>query len=198
MKFRKNNAATVFKPLRGKAISGKNIRLREKKLSDVRNDYAWQCDAELSRFDAVPVLEMPFALYLLDYTAEIKKPRPNRFALAIETLEGKHIGNCTCYEINEKKSEAQFGIMIGDAEYRDNGYGGDVVNTMVDYVFQTTSLNRIYLKTLDWNLRAQKCFAGCGFILYGQMKRNGYNFVLMELKKEQWDKRRREYLSQGT
>ena len=189
MRIRKSSLAAGFKPLRGSAITGKRVRLREKKMTDVRNDYAWQRNPELAKFDAVPVLEMPFPIYLLDYTAEIKKPRPNRFALAIETFEGKHIGNCTCYDIDEKKAEAQFGIMIGDAEYRDKGYGGDVVNTMVDHVFRTTSLNRIYLKTLDWNLRAQKCFMDCGFMPCGETKRNGYNFIFMEIFRDEWEKR---------
>jgi RimJ/RimL family protein N-acetyltransferase len=188
MKFHKKTAPAVFKSLRGGKIDGKKVRLREKKLTDVRNDYAWQRDPELSRFDAVPVLDLPFALYLLDYTTELKKPRPSRFALAIETLEGRHIGNCTCYEIDERKGETQFGIMIGDADYRDKGYGRDVVNTVVGYVFRTTGLNRIYLKTLDWNKRAQKCFAGCGFTPCGQMRRNGHNFLLMEINKERWEK----------
>jgi RimJ/RimL family protein N-acetyltransferase len=188
MKLRKNSPPAGLKLPRGSKIDGKMVRLREKKISDARNDYAWQRDPELCKFDAVPVLELPFALYLLDYTTEIKKPRRTRFALAIETLEGKHIGNCTCYEIDEKKSEAQFGIMIGDAEYRDNGYGQDVVNTMVDYVFRTTGLKRIYLKTLDWNLRAQKCFTRCGFTQCGQLRRDGHNFLIMEMYKEQWEK----------
>ncbi len=190
MKLRKSNPPAGFKPLLGSVITGKRIRLREKKLTDVRNDYAWQVDPELSRFDAVPVLNLPFAVYLLDYTTEVKKHRPNRFPLAIESLDGKHIGNCTCYDINEKKGEAQFGIMIGDRDYWDKGYGADAVNTMVDHVFQTTSLHRLYLKTLDWNQRAQKCFIRCGFTPCGYLKRNGYNFVLMELKHEHWEKRR--------
>jgi RimJ/RimL family protein N-acetyltransferase len=181
-----------FKPLRDKVITGKNIRLREKQLTDVRNDYAWQSDPELSRYDAVPVLNLSFAVYLLDYTHEMKKRRNNRFPLAIETLVGKHIGNCTCYEIDEKKGEAQFGIMIGDPDYRDKGYGMDVVNTMVDYVFRTTGINRLYLKTLDWNKRAQKCFTRCGFTPCGQMKRDGYSFILMEMEREQWEKGRSE------
>jgi ribosomal-protein-alanine N-acetyltransferase len=190
MKFRKSPELTAFKPLNGGTINGKNIRLREKRLSDVRNDYAWQSDPELSRFDAVPVLTLPFAVYLLDYTAEMKKPRRNRFPLAIETLDGKHIGNCTCYEIDAKKGETQFGIMLGDPAYRDKDYGQDVVNTVVDHVFRTTSLDRIYLKTLDWNLRAQKCFTKCGFTPYGEMNRDGHSFVLMELDRERWEKGR--------
>jgi RimJ/RimL family protein N-acetyltransferase len=188
MKLRKSSAPAGFKPLRGSTIAGKKVRLREKKLTDVRNDYAWQSDPELSRCDAVPVLNLPFAVYLLDYTHEMKKPRHNRFPLAIETPEGKHIGNCTCYEIDEKKGEAQFGIIIGDPDYRDKGYGRDVVNTVIDYVFRTTGLGRLYLKTLDWNKRAQKCFNKCGFIPYGQSKRDGHSFMLMELDRERWEK----------
>lgn len=195
MRFLKYNNPPTFKSLRGNKINGKNIRLREKKFSDVRNDYNWQSDAVLSRFDAVPVLTLPFAVYVLDYTAEIKRPRGNRFPLAIETLDGKHIGNCTCYEIDEKEREAQLGIMIGDPAYRDKGYGQDVVNTLIDHVFRTTNLKRIYLKTLDWNLRAQKCFMKCGFKPYGQMSRDGNSFVLMELSRDQWQKMRGEVLS---
>ena len=188
MKTTKNDTPKVLKPLQGHKIQGEKIRLREKKISDVRNDYNWQRDPELARFDAVPVLDLPFTLYLLDYTTEIRKHRRTRFALAVETMGGKHIGNCTCYEIDEKKGEAQFGIMIGDAEYRDKGYGRDVVRTMVGHVFRTTDFKRIYLKTLDWNLRAQKCFEKSGFKPCGQLKRNGFTFMLMEIFREDWEK----------
>lgn len=170
-------------------IVGNKVRLREKKLSDVRNDYRWQSDPELARLDAAPVLKASFPVYLLDYTQGIHRPGPKRYPLAIESLEGKHIGNCTCYDINEEKGEAQLGIMIGNRDYWDKGYGTDVVATMVNHIFLNTSLRRIYLKTLDWNLRAQKCFQNCGFTPCGQMRRNSNNFVLMELKREHWEKR---------
>jgi RimJ/RimL family protein N-acetyltransferase len=195
MKTRKSPILAGFQPLRGSKIEGKKVRLREKKLTDVRTDYNWQRDPELAKFDAVSVLDMPFALYLLDYTAEIKRPRRNRFAMAIENMEGKHIGNCTCYEIDEKKSETQFGIMIGDADFRGKGYGRDVITTVIDHVFRTTALNRVYLKTLNWNLRAQKCFMRCGFKPCGELKRNGFTFLLMEVNREDWEKGQGESLS---
>jgi RimJ/RimL family protein N-acetyltransferase len=175
--------------LRGGTIRGTKIRLREKKLSDVRNDYRWQTDPELANLDAAPVLITSFSLYLLDYATALNRSHPNRFPLAIETLEGQHIGNCTCYDIDDKKREAQLGIIIGNRDYWDKGYGADAVSTIVDHVFQTTQIHRLYLKTLDWNLRAQKCFAKCGFAPFGHLRRNGYDFTLMELKREQWEKR---------
>ena len=186
MKNLKKSEMLGFKPLRGTVIFGSRVRLREKKLSDVRRDYAWQSDPELSRLDAAPTLITPFSVYLLDYAVEIHRPKSKRYPLAVETLDGTHIGNCTCYDIDEKKGEAQFGIMIGDRDYWDRGYGTDVVTTMVHYVFLTTGLNRLYLKTLDWNTRAQRCFEKCGFTPFGDMRRNGLHFVLMELRREQW------------
>jgi RimJ/RimL family protein N-acetyltransferase len=191
MKLRKSSTLAGLKPLRNQVLHGRNgskVRLREKKLSDARRDYQWQTDPELARLDAAPVLAMSFSIYLLDYATTLHHSRYNRYPLAVETLDGRHIGNCTCYDIDEKKGEAQIGIMIGDRDYWDRGYGTDAVNTMVDHVFQTTSLHRLYLKTLDWNKRAQKCFTKCGFTLCGYLKRNSNNFVLMELKRESWEK----------
>jgi RimJ/RimL family protein N-acetyltransferase len=192
MKLGKSSTLAGFKPLRGVIISGRKIRLREKKLSDVRNDYRWQADPELAKLDAAPVLAMSFSLYLLDYATALHQPYVNRYPLAIETLDGNHIGNCTCYDIDEKNVEAQLGIIIGNRDYWDKGYGADAVNTMVDHVFRTTKLNRLYLKTLEWNLRAQRCFAKCGFEIFGRLRRNGHDFTLMELKREQWEQKPRD------
>ncbi len=162
-------------------ISGTKIRLRNKKLSDARNDYTWQTDAELAQLDATPVLSSGFTEYLLDYAWGLRFSSPTRRRFAIETIDGKHIGNCSYYDINETEGEAELGIMIGNRDYWDKDYGTDAVITLINYVFQQTNLNRIYLKTLDSNARAQKCFKKCGFTPHGHMARDGYNFVLMEL-----------------
>ena len=191
MKNPRNSVLAGLKTSQEKFISGQKVRLRRKKLTDVRDDFNWQSDPELAKLDAAPMLKASFPVYLMDYTEQIHRPEPKRYPLAIETHEGKHIGNCTCYDIDEKKSEAQVGIMIGDRDYWDKGYGADAITTLVDHIFQNTLLNRIYLKTLDWNIRAQKCFRNCGFTEYTRIVRNGHNFLYMELKREQWLKKRK-------
>jgi RimJ/RimL family protein N-acetyltransferase len=190
MKLWKQDKFVGLKSLNGNIITGKQIRLREKKLTDVRNDYQWQIDPELAELDAAPILDVSFSAYLLDYSSNVHHKDHHRYPLAIETLDGKHIGNCTCYDISVRKAEAQVGIMIGDKAYWGKGYGTDAVNTLVDYIYNQSSFNRLYLKTLDWNKRAQKCFSKCGFTPYDTLKRDGYNFLLMELKREAWEKRR--------
>jgi RimJ/RimL family protein N-acetyltransferase len=190
MKLRKSPPLAGLKSLRRARITGNKVRLREKKMSDVRVDYKWQMDAELSRLDAAEQISLPFSFYLLDYAAELHRPRSRRFPLAIETLAGRHIGNFTVYDIDDDKAEAQVGIMIGDRDYWDRGYGADAISAVADHLFRSTSLVRLYLKTLDWNTRAQKCFARSGFTTCGGMSRNGHNFLLMELTREQWEERR--------
>jgi len=169
-------------------ILGTKVRLREKKLADARNDYRWQTSPELTQLDAMPLLTVSFSRYLLDYTAMLRNPSPKRLMFAIETLEGRHIGNCVYYNIDREKGEAEVGIMLGESDCWDRGYGTDALATLVDYIFGTADLQRIYLKTLDWNGRAQRCFLKCGFAPCGQMVKNGHKFLLMEIKKESWQK----------
>ena len=177
----------------GKAvIIGSKIKLRDKRLSDARNDYQWQTNPELVQLDATPLLTISYPDYLLDYTTALQYQATIRHAFAIETHDGKHIGNCVYYNVNETKSEAELGIMLGACDYWDRGYGADAVATLVNHIFQQTNLKRIYLKTLDLNQRAQKCFQKCGFTPCGRMVRDGYNFVLMELHRKQWGERKSE------
>jgi RimJ/RimL family protein N-acetyltransferase len=167
-------------------IVGGKTRLREKRLADAPADYAWQTDPELAELDAISVPTITFQQYLDQYASELLYPSSIRNRFAIETLDGEHIGNCTYYDIDNRRSEAELGIMIGNPDYWDKGYGVDAVINLVNHIFQRTKLNRIYLKTLVSNTRAQKCFAKCGFTPYGHLKRDSYNFVLMELHRKQW------------
>ena len=166
-------------------IAGTKIKLRDKRLADALENYTWRSDSELAELDAAPLLTIAFTEYLPDYACELRYPPPHKHPLAIETMDGKHIGNCVYYNINEAKGEAELGIMIGDRNYWDKGYGTDAVTTLLNYIFRQTKLNRIYLKTLDSNQRAQKCFEKCGFTPCGHLTKDGYSFVLMEIHREQ-------------
>ena len=167
-------------------IIGSKIRLCDKSLAHARDDYTWRTDPELARLDAVSLLATTFSQYLADYVSELHYPSPARHSFAVETMDGKHIGNCTYYDINEAKGEAELGIMIGNHDYWDKGYGTDTVTTLVSYIFRQTNLKRICLKTLDSNKRAQKCFKKCSFTPYGHLAKDGYSFVLMEIHRKQW------------
>ncbi len=167
-------------------IKGRKVIIRPKQISDAADDYTWRRDEELSRLDASQIMRIPFSSFLLDYADDISRDGPRRRRYGIDTLEGKHIGNSMFYNIDTRKKEAELGIMIGNRDYWDNGYGTDAVAAMVDHMFKTMSIDRIYLNTLEWNLRAQRCFSKCGFVSYKRLKRFDHNFVAMEMFRSQW------------
>ena len=161
-------------------------------MEDAYNDYSWRVDSELTRLDASTPLASSFEEYLAGYTREFRHSPNQRYYFAIETTEGRHIGNCLCYGVDKYKKQAELGIMIGDRDYWDKGYGTDAITTMVSHIFRQTDLKRIYLKTLNSNGRAQRCFKKCGFNPFGHLSSDGYSFVLMELYHEQWQLQNKE------
>lgn len=165
---------------------GKLVVIREKRVSDAWDDYSWRADQELARLDAAVPLRLPFADYLRIYSEELQVTPPSSRRLAIDTVDGKHIGNCMYYDIDSIRQQGEMGIMIGDRDYWGQGYGTDAVSTLVSHVFDDTPLRRLYLHTLDWNVRAQRCFEKCGFQSVRKVRRNAQGFLLMELYRTQW------------
>jgi len=171
-------------------LRGEKVVLREKSVTDAARDYAWRTDDELSQLDAAAPLRTAFPEFLMFYVEELEYPTPRRRRFAIDTLDGRHIGNCMYYDINEASGECELGIMVGDRNYWGKGYGTDAVRTLLDHIFAATRMKRVYLHTLDWNIRAQKSFEKAGFVPCGRTARNGKTFIQMEVLREQWEKRK--------
>jgi len=164
----------------GEVARGELVVLREKRLGDAYNDYRWRTDAELARFDAARPFAATYNDYLALFRDELTYPSPYRRSLAIEDAQGRHIGNAMYYNIDTIRREAEIGITIGEREYWGKGYGADAVQTLVRHIFRRTGFRRIYLKTLDWNTRAQRSFEKAGFRICGRARRGGNAFVVME------------------
>ena len=90
------------------------------------------------------------------------------------------------YDLDTLNMEAELGIVIGDRDYWGNTYGYDAVVTLLDYAFSQKNLKRMYLHTLDWNKRAQKCFTRCGFAQVKMVRRFSQDFLLMEVRRDDW------------
>jgi RimJ/RimL family protein N-acetyltransferase len=152
-------------------------------MDDAEQDYIWRRDPELATFDAARPFSGGFMDYVSIFGDELAFPSPYRRTLAVEDMARVHIGNVMYYNVDYQNREAEIGVTIGLREYWGRGYGTDLLKTFVRYLFESTPMERIYLKTLDWNLRAQRCFEKVGFRRYGTAQRGGYGFVLMEVRK---------------
>lgn len=179
-------------------LTGKRVKIRAKKLSDAREDYRWQIDPELVKLDAAEILMLSFEEYYREYTFELCYPSANRHEFGVDTLDGVHIANCVYYNVDKTKSQAEIGIMIGNRDYWGQGYGEEIINLLIDYVFTKHDLNKIYLNTLTWNDRAQNCFRKCGFEEKDLLQHDGYQFFTMTLTREIWQKLRTSETSKET
>lgn len=162
------------------------VRLRDKILEDAYQDYMWRRDKELSRLDGMASIDMSLSEFLTQYKEDMVSPPLDQHRYAIETPEGTHIGNCMFYDLNEYRGEAEIGILIGEKLYWNKGYGEEAVDSLLKLLFVNANIQRIYLKTLADNIRAQRCFNKCGFIPSGRIIVNGNHFISMEITRAGW------------
>jgi len=170
----------VTTTVEGEVARGEFVVLREKRISDAPEDFGWRTDAELARFDAARPFAASFEDYVSLFRDELTYPSPYRRTLAVEDLDGRHIGNVMYYNIDTIRREAEIGITIGDRAYWGRGYGTDTVRTLIRHILRVTGFRRVHLKTLDWNVRAQRAFEKAGFRVCGRSRRGGNSFVVME------------------
>lgn len=170
--------------IEGELARGNLIALRTKTLDDAQQDYAWRRDPELATFDAARPYYGSYYDYLAIFRDELNYPSPYRRTISVVDLEGRHIGNVMYYNVDYQRKEAEIGVTIGLRDYWGRSYGTDLITTFVRYMFETMDLQRIHLKTLDWNLRAQRCFEKSGFQRYGTSRRGEYSFILMDIRRE--------------
>ncbi len=167
-------------------LIGQHIVLREKRIEDAVVDFEWRVDPELAKLDATTPLRLTLDEYTRYFRDELEFPSPWSVRLAVETPDGEHIGNVMYYDVDERKKQAELGIMIGIKEYWGRGYGTDVVATVLKHIFMDTGIERVYLHTLTWNDRAQSAFKKSGFKVVRDVRKDGYDFLKMEITREDW------------
>jgi RimJ/RimL family protein N-acetyltransferase len=152
-------------------IWGDRIGLRPVKdtLADaeVERVYRWRRDEQILRWSGGTPTDFTLGEFRDHLRRERWRAEPNHRVFYIVTLTGELIGHVGLFTIDWAKSEGEFGIVIGEPEYWGKGYGRDATQMLIRYIFTQTPLNRIYLGTFKDNLRAQRCFAACGFRVVG-------------------------------
>ncbi len=136
-----------------KLIYGERIALRrfEERMSDaeVSRLYKWGRDQEVLRWSGGTPTEMSERDFMEHLRAERLFGPSNRRAYLIFAREPNNrlelIGRLGIFSIDWDKKQGELGIVIGEKKYWGHGYGRDAVRTLVDHIFMSSSLDRIYL-----------------------------------------------------
>jgi RimJ/RimL family protein N-acetyltransferase len=78
------------------------------------------------------------------------------------------IGTFAFDSIDWHNRSAEFGIMIGEKSYWNQGYGTEAVRLLTHHGFKTLNLNRIFLHVFENNTRAIRAYEKAGFIHEGR------------------------------
>jgi len=185
---------------------GKRIGLQpfEQILTDaqIARVYAWSRDEDVLRWSGGSATDLSFDEFRTRLREDQQHPLDNRLAFFILTREGQLIGRIGVFMIDWSKREGELGIVIGQASEWNKGYGREAIGLLLEYIFHETSLERINLFTFTDNLRAQRCFAACGFRALGTVRRflpdlGEYDGIEMEITRREFlaNQRSRQHIS---
>lgn len=119
---------------------------------------------------------------------------PTDYVFGIVVKDGDRlIGSTGLHQVNHVTRCATFGLMIGEVEYHNRGYGTEATRLAVRYGFRELNLNRIQLSVFADNWRAIRAYQKAGFVHEGCLReavyRNGryvdeYRFAIL---REEWE-----------
>ena len=174
------------------AIAGKKITLSAVNKESIEQFRQWRNSPELRKYFreyrelSKEMQERWFESKVLGDTNQVN------FEIR-DKKTSKLIGHCGLYYINWVHRHAEFGIYVGDDEYRNGGYGSDALRTLVSYGFNDLNLNRIWCEVYD-NNDALAVYEHIGFTKEGALRQSYYSegrywdAHILALLKEEFEK----------
>ena len=112
-----------------------------------------------------------------DWFERIKeKQGTSNFWLGVFLNNGTIIGYIELYNIDDWNRSCSLFMQFSKLEYRNKGYGKEVLKLVLNHVFFHLGIERISVATFEINISAQKLLEKCGFKLEGK-ERKAYYFA---------------------
>lgn len=136
-----------------------NIELRKLSLYDTAKIVKWRNSTEVKKnlYSQEDITEEQHINYYHKYVES------GRIVQFIIVVDGIDCGTAFLKNIDNQKKEAEFGIFIGEPEYRGKGISTIVTQRLVKFGFNVLALRRIYLTVFEENIPAIKGYLRAGF-----------------------------------
>jgi ribosomal-protein-alanine N-acetyltransferase len=173
-------------------IKSTNIFIKILSVDDVTTEYVnWLSDTKTNQF-----LESRWKTYSLEQLKEYVNSMnlsDNNCLFGIFLSENKkHIGNIKIGNINQIHRFADIGLMIGDKNSLNKGYGIESIKLATQYAFQHLNLNKIIAGIYINNIASYKSFIKSGYREVGIYKKHAFyngNYVdqyIVEILKDEF------------
>lgn len=180
-------------------IYGERIRLRATERDDVKKFHTWVNDPEVTSYLS---LYLPMSMtdeenWFNAMTQRSQNEKPLVIELRSEN-DWKMIGNCAVFDIDTVTRSAELGIMLGEKDEWNKGYGTEAITVLARHCFETLNMNRVYLRVYAENLRAKRTYEKAGFIEEGRLREAVYkhgrydDVFMMSILYSEWIQRKKE------
>lgn len=163
-------------------IDGQRVQLRPLTLADTTDVVRWRSDPfviENMFSDEPPTPESHTRWF-----EQLQLRGDRQEFMIVERATGRAIGTIGLSGIDRVHRRAEYGILIGEADMRGQGYARETSALILDYAFNELHLHRVYLLTFADHLTALKLYQRLGFQIEGTLrdhiyKRGAFRDVIM-------------------
>jgi diamine N-acetyltransferase len=138
--------------------------------SELNATYArWFNDFETTRAlgDIAPpwTLERQEAWYREEVSAE------NLIPFTVYAREGwQPVGTTALLDVDFRNRTAEYGIIIGEPDFRGRGLGSEITRLIVEYAFDTLGLHTLLLTVYSFNVAGIRAYQKAGFHEIGRQR----------------------------
>ena len=150
-----------------KKLVGKKCYLSPINIEDYDQYYKWLNQSETTIYLSVfhEIIARHQEKELL--TKLIRTEEGNYMMAIVENGTNKLLGNCGLLHVDLVNRTAEFGIFIGDKEYRGKGIGEEATRLILDFGFNAINLHHIWLRAFSFNKNAIGLYKKIGFKIIG-------------------------------
>lgn len=177
------------------SIEGRLIMLRRHVPGNLEAFRRWYSDPQIARLARYQ--DGPMRIEEVDRFFQARALGPESLAMAIHIRESDRlIGTCALSQLDGENGSAMYHITIGEADAWGGGYGTEATRLMLEHAFGLLELHRVALSVFEFNERAIRSYAACGFVAEGRAReaiwRDGrwWDEVSMSMIASDWQRRR--------
>ena len=166
-----------------KKIMGEKCYLSPMSMEDAAQYAEWLNDTAVG----LPLLQIGEVLNLEKEKDQLKSLSQGYNFSIVDKDKDKLIGSIGLFNVDLVHGRAEMGIMIGDRNFWNRGYGTEATQLLLDFSFNALNLSHIRLGVFSFNPRAIRCYEKVGFKTVGkfteyiQIAGTRYDMILMEM-----------------
>jgi len=151
-------------------LTGKEVKLRAVEPRDIDQMLNWENHSANWQHSGTigPFSRNLMERYVENAHQDVYQAGQQRFM--IEAKKDKTIGTVDIFDFDPFHERAGVGILVGEEEYRKNGYATESLKLLVDYCFNYLNLRQLYCNILEENEASLRLFQKLGFEISGTKK----------------------------